>query len=78
MQHQYVNVFIVFAEIKIILWFSFAAATKNMATTSASSVEFLEEIFHLMVQECLIEGSKPDNKVVEFLPPDKLKVDLYN
>lgn len=47
-----------------------------MATTSASSMEFLEEIFHLMVQECLIEGSKQDSKVVEFLPPDKLKVDI--
>lgn len=43
-----------------------------MAT--AESMKFLEDIFQLMVQECLTKGSKQENKVVEYLPPEKLKV----
>lgn len=61
---------------QILCDFSFVAAPNNMGTASESSVEFLEGIFNLMVKECLTEGSKQDNKVVEFLPPDKLKVRL--
>lgn len=45
-----------------------------MAT--AESMKFLEDIFQLMVQECLTKGSKQENKVVEFLPPEKLKDEL--